>query len=51
MNLPDDLVEVLVVRLIYPGIVELGDQARWIGATRALQLADPDGHQLQLLQG
>jgi catechol 2,3-dioxygenase-like lactoylglutathione lyase family enzyme len=38
-------------RLISPGIVGLGDQARWIGATRALQLADPDGHQLQLLQG
>ena len=37
-------------RLISPGIVELGDQAGWIGATRALQLADPDGHQLQLLQ-
>ena len=37
-------------RLISPGIVELGDQAGLIGATRALQLADPDGHQLQLLQ-
>lgn len=29
----------------------LGLSASWIGATRALQLADPDGHQLQLLQG
>jgi predicted enzyme related to lactoylglutathione lyase len=38
-------------RLISPGIVELGDQAGLIGAARALQLADPDGHQLQLLQG
>jgi len=38
-------------RLISAGIVELGDQGGWIGATRALQLADPDGHQLQLLQG
>ncbi|MFZ0408324.1 MAG: VOC family protein [Cyanobium sp.] len=37
-------------RLISPGIVELGDQAGWIGVTRALQLADPDGHRLQLLQ-
>jgi catechol 2,3-dioxygenase-like lactoylglutathione lyase family enzyme len=37
-------------RLMSPGIVELGDQAGLIGATRALQLADPDGHQLQLLQ-
>lgn len=37
-------------RLISPGIVELADQAALIGATRALQLADPDGHQLQLLQ-
>lgn len=37
-------------RLISPGIVELGDQAELFGATRALQLADPDGHQLQLLQ-
>ena len=37
-------------RLISPGIVELADQADFIGATRALQLADPDGHQLQLLQ-
>jgi catechol 2,3-dioxygenase-like lactoylglutathione lyase family enzyme len=37
-------------RLISPGIVELGNQAAIIGAGRALQLADPDGHQLQLLQ-
>jgi catechol 2,3-dioxygenase-like lactoylglutathione lyase family enzyme len=37
-------------RLISPGIVDLEDQAGLIGATRALQLADPDGHQLQLLQ-
>jgi catechol 2,3-dioxygenase-like lactoylglutathione lyase family enzyme len=46
-----DRVEAFGGRLISPGIVGLGDQARWIGATRALQLADPDGHQLQLLQG
>ena len=44
-------VEAFGGRLISPGIVELGDQADLIGATRALQLADPDGHQLQLLQG
>ena len=43
--------EALGGRLISPGMVDLGDQASWIGATRALQLADPDGHQLQLLQG
>ena len=45
-----DRVEAFGGRLISPGIVELGEQAEWIGATRALQLADPDGHQLQLLQ-
>jgi catechol 2,3-dioxygenase-like lactoylglutathione lyase family enzyme len=37
-------------RPISPGIVELADQAALLGATRALQLADPDGHRLQLLQ-
>ena len=36
--------------LISPGIVELGDQAKLIGSRRALQLADPDGHRLQVLQ-
>jgi len=46
-----DLAEALGGRLISPGIVELKDQAAFIGATRALQLADPDGHQLQLSQG
>jgi len=45
-----DRVEAFGGRLISPGIVELGDQAGLIGSTRALQLADPDGHQLQLLQ-
>ena len=38
-------------RVISGGIIELGQQAEAIGATRALQLADPDGHRLQLLQG
>ena len=38
-------------RLISPGIVDLGDQAPLFGAQRALQLADPDGHRLQLLEG
>ena len=33
------------------GVIDLGEQASQIGAERALQLADPDGHQLQLLQG
>lgn len=37
-------------RLISAGIVELGDQAALIGARRALQVADPDGHRLQLLE-
>lgn len=36
-------------RLISAGIVELGAQAPLIGARRALQVADPDGHRLQLL--
>ena len=36
--------------LISPGIVELGEQAELIGSHRALQLADPDGHRLQVLQ-
>ena len=38
-------------RVVSPGIVDLGDQAELIGARRALQLADPDGHRLQLLEG
>lgn len=36
-------------RLMSPGIVELAEQAPLIGARRALQVADPDGHRLQLL--
>lgn len=36
-------------RLISAGIMELGEQAPLIGARRALQVADPDGHRLQLL--
>lgn len=31
-------------------VLELGEQANVVGARRALQLADPDGHALQLLQ-
>lgn len=38
-------------RLISPGIVELREQATLIGGRRALQLADPDGHRLQLIEG
>ena len=37
-------------QLISPGIVELGEQAELICSHRALQLADPDGHRLQVLQ-
>ncbi len=42
--------EALGGRVISGGIVALGPQAEAIGASRALQLADPDGHRLQLLQ-
>lgn len=38
-------------RLLSGGIVELGDQAPLIGARRAMQMADPDGHRLQLIEG
>ncbi|MEB3257967.1 MAG: VOC family protein [Cyanobacteriota bacterium] len=38
-------------RLLSGGIVNLGDQGPFIGAQRALQLADPDGHRLQLIEG
>ncbi|MFM7550227.1 MAG: VOC family protein [Cyanobacteriota bacterium] len=37
-------------RVLSGGIVELGDQAELLGGHRALQLADPDGHQLQLME-
>ena len=37
-------------RVISPGIVELGEQAELIGSRRALQLADPDGHRIQVLE-
>ncbi|MCP9833928.1 MULTISPECIES: VOC family protein [unclassified Cyanobium] len=46
-----DRAEALGGRLISGGIIELGQQAEAIGAKWALQLADPDGHRLQLLQG
>lgn len=36
--------------IVSPGIVDLGDQAGLIGGRRALQLADPDGHRLQLIE-
>lgn len=35
---------------LHGGVIELGRQAALVGSERALQLADPDGHQLQLLQ-
>ena len=37
-------------RVLSNGIVDLGDQAPPIGGRRALQLADPDGHRLQLIE-
>ncbi|MCT0227832.1 VOC family protein [Synechococcus sp. CS-1331] len=38
-------------QVLHGGVIELGAQASLVGAERALQLSDPDGHQLQLLQG
>ncbi|MEB3301265.1 MAG: VOC family protein [Cyanobacteriota bacterium] len=38
-------------QILSGGIVDLGGQAPFIGAKRALQLADPDGHRLQLIEG
>ena len=35
---------------LHGGVIELGDQATLAGSERALQVADPDGHQLQLVQ-
>lgn len=37
-------------RLLSPGVVHLGDQGDALGFSRALQVADPDGHRLQLVQ-
>jgi catechol 2,3-dioxygenase-like lactoylglutathione lyase family enzyme len=38
-------------RVLSNGIVDLKDQAPFFGGQRALQLADPDGHRLQLIEG
>ena len=38
-------------RLLSNGIVDLDDQGPLVGGRRALQLADPDGHRLQLVEG
>ena len=37
-------------QVLHGGVIELGEQAYLVGSERALQLADPDGHQLQLVQ-
>jgi len=37
-------------RLLSPGVVHLADQGNALGFNRALQVADPDGHCLQLVQ-
>jgi catechol 2,3-dioxygenase-like lactoylglutathione lyase family enzyme len=37
-------------RLLSPGVVQVGDQGDALGFSRALQVADPDGHRLQLVQ-
>ncbi|MFM8673656.1 MAG: VOC family protein [Vulcanococcus sp.] len=36
-------------RVLQGGVIALGDQSSVVGSARALQLADPDGHVLQLL--
>ncbi|MCP9881232.1 VOC family protein [Cyanobium sp. Alchichica 3B3-8F6] len=38
-------------QVLHGGVIALGDQAALVGSERALQLADPDGHQLQVIQG
>ena len=43
-------IETFKGRLLSPGIVELGPQADLFHAQRALQVADPDGHRLQLVE-
>ena len=37
-------------RLLCPGVVQLADQGNALGFNRGLQVADPDGHRLQLVQ-
>ena len=37
-------------QVLHGGVIELGEQASLVGSERALQLADPDGHQLQVVQ-
>lgn len=37
-------------RLLSPGVVQLADQGTALGFNRGLQVADPDGHRLQLVQ-
>jgi catechol 2,3-dioxygenase-like lactoylglutathione lyase family enzyme len=45
-----DQIEPLGGRVLGPGPVELGDQGPLLGGRLALQVADPDGHRLQLVQ-
>jgi len=45
-----DRVEAFGGRIIGAGPVDLGTQQQAIGARRALQVADPDGHRLQLVE-
>ena len=37
-------------RLLSPGVVQLAEQRTALGFSRGLQVADPDGHRLQLVQ-
>lgn len=37
-------------RVLQGGVIALGEQGSVVGSARALQLADPDGHVLQLLE-
>ena len=45
-----DRVAAFAGRIVGPGVVDLGEQQQAIGARRALQVADPDGHRLQLVE-
>ncbi|MEB3277158.1 MAG: VOC family protein [Cyanobacteriota bacterium] len=50
LNAVVDQIEPFGGRLISPGIVDLGEEGKALGFARALQVADPDGHRLQLVE-
>jgi predicted enzyme related to lactoylglutathione lyase len=43
-------VEIFGGSIVGAGALELGAQQQAVGARRALQVADPDGHRLQLVE-